>query len=61
MFVNLSLRDKTNNIEESFTTPMTWGEFAVVRTLCEFSIPRLLAFDLALAGGDAHQPTAGNN
>ena len=36
--------------EENLSTPLTWGEFAVLRTLVEYSIPRALAFDRAFAG-----------
>ncbi len=49
LFVNMALRDKAAGQDETLSMPITWGEFAVMRTLIEFSIPRLLAFDRAFA------------
>jgi hypothetical protein len=43
----MSVRDKTNNVDDAYSTPLTWGEFGVIKTLIEYSIPRVLGFDRA--------------
>jgi hypothetical protein len=53
LFLNLSYRDKNTSQEESYSAPVTWGEFAVIRTLAEYVIPRALGFDNAFPPADA--------
>ena len=48
LFVYMSQRDK-GGASVQLSVPVTWGEFAALRTLIEFSIPRLLGWDRALA------------
>jgi hypothetical protein len=48
LFVNMTQRDKAG-ASSQLSVPITWGEFAALRTLIEFSIPRLLGWDRALA------------
>jgi len=48
LFVNLTQRDK-GGANSAISVPVSWGEFAALRTLFEFSIPRLLGWDRALA------------
>ena len=48
LFVNMSQKEK-NGANATLSVPVTWGEFAALRTLIEFSIPRLLGWDRALA------------
>ena len=47
LFVNMTQRDKSGNTQLS--VPLTWGEFAAMRSLIDFSIPRCLGWDRALA------------
>ena len=53
-FLNLSQRDSSGGETKDtnqLSVPISFGEWAVMRSLMEFSIPRLLAFDRALADG----------
>lgn len=46
MFLSLQVSDKSpNNLSGSYSVPLTWGEVQVIRTILQFSIPKLLAFD----------------
>ena len=48
VFVNMAQRDK-GGASTQLAVPLSWGEFAAVRSLIDFSIPRLLGWDRALA------------
>jgi hypothetical protein len=48
LFLNMTQRDK-GGANTQLSVPMTWGEFAAVRSLIDFSIPRCLGWDRALA------------
>jgi hypothetical protein len=43
----MSVRDKANNVDDAYSAPLTWGEFAVLKTLIEYTIPRALGYDRA--------------
>jgi hypothetical protein len=46
MFLSLQVSDKSpSNLSGSYSVPLTWGEVQVIRTILQYSIPKLLAFD----------------
>ena len=48
LFLNMAQRDK-GGANTTLSVPLTWGEFAAMRSLIDFSIPRCLGWDRALA------------
>lgn len=46
MFLSLQVSDKSpSNLSGSYSVSLTMGELQVIRSILEYSIPRLLAFD----------------
>ena len=46
MFLSLQVSDKSpSNMSGSYSVPLTWGELQVIRSILQYSIPKLLAFD----------------
>ncbi len=54
LFLTMTCRDKNANRDDSYSTPVSWAEFSVIRVLAEYVIPRALGFDTAFTAPDAH-------
>jgi hypothetical protein len=48
-FFTIHVNDKINNINQSLSVPVSSAEFAIIRSLINYSVPKLLGFDEALA------------
>lgn len=53
MFMMVQVNDKSKSGTASINLPVSWGEIEVIKTLMQFSIPRMLAFDGTWSSDDS--------
>jgi hypothetical protein len=54
-FFTLTVSDKVENTNDSLSLPVSFAELAVIRSLIDYSIPKLLGFDELFANPSQEQ------